>query len=73
MKWIDLEKGALTKEQVEFIKDLRCDKNYTWRAVASACHREFDGDWNSNQIAGMDLCKLAANILGENYMEPPWN
>lgn len=31
----------LTKEQAEFIKDLRIDKEYSWRAVARDTKKKF--------------------------------
>ncbi len=63
----DLTSGRTTakmsKKLAEEIKELREKKGYTWRAVASAITRGED----SNQILGMDLCKMAAELLKENW------
>jgi len=33
----------------------------------------FRWDPPSNQVAGMALCKIAAEYLGEDYFTDPWN
>jgi len=68
----------MTKEQAEFIRKLRVDERYSWRAVARACYNQRWPGWlkwdpPSNQIMGMSLCKRAAEMFEENYMKPPWN
>jgi hypothetical protein len=65
----------MTKEKAEYVRKIRCDEGYTWRAVAQACYDEWKGDWSppSNQIMGMALCEIAAGFFGEKYMEEPWN
>ena len=64
---------AMTPAQAEYVRGLRCDENYSWRAVAQTCALEWNGDWGSNQLAGMAICERAAEILGQHYMEKPWN
>jgi hypothetical protein len=53
------------------IKELR--EASSWRAVADATYQEWgdDAGWGppSNQLAGMALTKLAAELLGENEEE----
>ena len=72
-------KEHLTKEQAEFIRKLRVDEGYSWRAVARRCYgnHKFRGwlrwDPPSNQIMGMSLCERAAEMHGEDYQKPPWN
>jgi hypothetical protein len=64
------------------IRMWRVDGHCTWRTVARrayAASRLFGitrGAWwspPSNELAGMSLCKRAAELLGENYREDPWN
>jgi|SRR5579884_386072 len=65
--------AAMTSEQAEFVRTLRCEDSYSWRAVAETCALEWGGDWGSNQLAGMAICERAAELHGEHYMEEPWN
>ena len=68
----------MTKEEAQFIRHWRCgDNGGTWRWVAERAYEAkiCGGDWSppSNQLMGMALSECAAQIFGENYMEPPWN
>lgn len=71
---------TLTKEQALFVKKLRVEKEYSWRAVArdvSAEYPELGVDGNidqnrGNQIDGIALCDAAMNLLGET-IEDGWN
>jgi len=67
----------MTKEEAEFIRDLRVNKGYTWRAIAAECYERgmFGADWDppSNQIIGIVLCEVAAEKFGEDYLKEPWN
>lgn len=63
----------MTKEQADYVRQLRVDEGYSWRAVASACNEAWNGDWDSNQIAGMAICEKAASFFDEDYFEKPWN
>jgi hypothetical protein len=65
--------AGLTREQADFVRDLRVGRRYTWRAVAETCAVEWSGDWGSNQLAGMALCERAARLLGEDPDVDPWN
>ncbi|MBA7553571.1 hypothetical protein ES705_46164 [subsurface metagenome] len=67
--------SPMTLEQAKVVRRLRVDKGYSWRAVAEACYELGWGKWSppSNQIMGMALCERAAQLLGENYEEIPWN
>ena len=75
MKWQDIPN--MTAEQAAFVRKLRLgldgEPQHTWRAVAEACSDEWGGDWDSNQLAGMDLCRYAAAHFGEDHNEEPWN
>lgn len=65
---------AITKEQAEFIKDLRVNKDYSWRAVA----RDFCDKYpnmnidRGNQIDGICLCDAAMKFFNET-VENGWN
>lgn len=61
--------------QARIVRVLRVEENCSWRAIAEVCHKLGWGKWSppSNQIMGMALAERAAQLLGENYMEPPWN
>lgn len=63
----------MTLEQAQFARRLRVDQDCTWRSVADECNHAWDGDWGSNQLAGMAICERAAQLHGEDYMQAPWN
>ena len=65
--------AAMTDERAAFVRRLRVDRKYTWRAVARACSRAWGTDWGSNQIAGMAICEAAAARCFEHYRRSPWN
>ena len=72
MRWPDLD--AMTIEQAQDVRSLRCEGNgATWRYIAHHCAEKWGGGWDSNQIAGMEICGAAARLLGEDPNEPPWN
>ena len=58
------------------VRRYRCDRNYSWRALAALmAEHGFARAWRppSNQIAGMALCKVAAEWLKEDWWAEPWN
>jgi len=63
----------VNREAANLIRKLRVDKDCSWRAVARFCSFAWRAPWGSNQIAGMVLCEKAAKLLGEDFLEPPWN
>lgn len=65
----------LTSERAKEVRELRCDQRHSWRALATECHRRWEGRWEppSNQLMGMELCECAAQMLDENAHEMPWN
>lgn len=67
--------SPMTLEQAKVVRKLRVEKGFSWRALAQACYDLGWGKWSppSNQIMGMAICERAAQLLNENYMEPPWN
>lgn len=62
-------------EDADFVHELRVNEMYSWRNVAQACWDRFDGGWAPpyNQVMGMAMCERAAFLLGEDYLEDPWN
>ncbi len=67
----------MTEEEAKQIRKFRCEDGGTWRAVALRAHKAqiCAHDWEppSNQIAGLELCRHAAALLGENPWKDPWN
>ncbi|MBA7593463.1 hypothetical protein ES703_00383 [subsurface metagenome] len=61
------------REGANLIRQLRVDKDYSWRAVARFCSRVWRAPWGGNQLAGMVICEKAAKLLGEDFLQPPWN
>lgn len=68
-------RALMTPERAAFVRQLRVDNDYTWRAVARDCRERFGGTWLplSNQLAGMALCEVAAEYFGEHYKDKKWN
>jgi hypothetical protein len=62
------------------VRDLRCGSagkpGWSYRRIAGCTYLEWgrDGNWQpiTNQLAGVALCEAAAELLGENYQEYPW-
>ena len=63
----------MNRETAILIRQLRIDKEYSWRAVARFCSKAWKAPWGGNQIAGMVICEKAAALMGDDFMEPPWN
>jgi hypothetical protein len=65
----------ITPERAAWVRRLRVDESYSWRAVAHACHEAWQGGWEppSNQIMGISICESAARHFGEDAWEAPWN
>ena len=73
--FLDLSSKIMDKEKADFVRKLRVDEGYSWRAVAEECYKIWGGNWQppSNQLMGMVLCEKAAEFFDENYMTTPWN
>ena len=75
--FIDSIRKIMDKKAAKHIKMLRCEYGYSWRMVASASYKYFSekADWapESNQLAGMALCEIAAESFNEDYMPETWN
>jgi len=68
---------SMTPDRAREIRRLRVEERLSWRGVARATAdawgREAIWEPRSNQLAGMILCEAAARLLGEDYLEDPWN
>ena len=60
-------------EHAHIVRRLRVDEELTWRGVAGECSTAWATDWDENQIVGMFLCEVAAELLGEDPETEPWN
>jgi hypothetical protein len=60
---IDLPKDYMSPERAEFVRRLRIDEGYSFRALAAECSQAWGTNWGSNQYCGTELCFLAAEIL----------
>ena len=73
----------MTPERAAYVRRLRVDEGYSWRAVAHGCYDAWAAElpedvregWRpiSNQLMGMALCEAAARHFGEDAREAPWN
>lgn len=59
--------------QAQQVRQLRVELGYSWRAIARWSALMWGGPWGANQLAGLTICEKAAQILGEDFMAPPWN
>jgi hypothetical protein len=81
--------GDLTFGQAGKVRHWRVDEHRSWRSLAREAftsivrgHEGWDNlrktdnpPWSppSSQIAGLGLCKRAAALFKEDYLNPPWN
>lgn len=65
--------AAMTRSEAAYVRRLRVEEDDSWRGIAYECSRQWGGDWGDNQRAGMELCRRAALLFGEDYMSSPWN
>ncbi len=77
-EWLEECRRLMTAEQAKYVRHLRVDLGYSWRAVARTCWLQRWPLWvrwgpPSNQLVGMSLCQVASDYFLEDYMEEPWN
>lgn len=62
-------------EVLQWVRELRLQKRYSWRMIAQAVSDRHGAPWMPpwNQVGGMAVCKAAAEATGDDFMEPPWN
>jgi hypothetical protein len=69
-------KPRMTRERAERVRQLRCDDGWSYRRLAGITYLEWgrDGTWypETNQLAGVALCEAAAELLGEDFQQYPW-
>lgn len=71
----------MTPEQAATVRRWRVDEGATWRAVASLFAErygteygtDFGGPFGGNQLAGMAICRRAALMHNEHWMDNLWN
>src|SRR5712664_253227 len=63
----------ITEERARWIRVLRVEKRFSWRAVARAASKEWGFVENSDQPMGSLICEAAARMLGEDGQAKPWN
>ncbi len=63
----------LTDKQALWVRDLRVSRGLTWRMVAEETALAWNGDWESEQFIGREICERAAVMLGEDPRGEPWN
>ncbi|MEU6070134.1 MULTISPECIES: hypothetical protein [Streptomyces] len=68
-----VDPATITTEMAVQIRTWRVDEDFSWRAVAQAASELWGSEYGSNQIYGEDLCAAAAQVLGENPYQKPWN
>ena len=56
----------MTKEQAEFVRELRVDRGCSWRRLHELYCERYDKEnmWPGNQIKGRDLWIEASEVLG---------
>ncbi|MFX1537495.1 MAG: hypothetical protein ACFFDI_25080 [Promethearchaeota archaeon] len=67
------QKIEVNQQGACLIRYLRVKESFSWRSIARYISDILEAPWGSNQLAGMVLCEKAAELLGEDFMEPPWN
>ena len=63
----------ISRESAKLIRRLRVERDYSWRTVARFFSQAWCAPWGGNQLAGMVICEKAAKLLGEDFLQPPWN
>jgi hypothetical protein len=64
---------TMTPELAAEVRRYRVDQELSWRGVAAAVSEAHCDEKSDNQIAGRELCVIAAALLGENPNADPWN
>ncbi|MET7437042.1 MULTISPECIES: hypothetical protein [unclassified Streptomyces] len=68
-----VDPGSVTVEMAVQIRGWRVDDDYSWRAVAQAASELWGSGHGGNQLHGRHLCAAAAEVLGEDPHQEPWN
>lgn len=66
-------KIQITRDRAEQIRVWRVDEKYSWRGIASAATKWWGTYDETHQMIGVELCRAAAELLGEDHEADPWN
>jgi hypothetical protein len=66
-------KLEITRERAGQIRVWRVDELCSWRGVASAATVAWATHEETSQMLGVELCRAAADLLGEDHRKEPWN
>jgi hypothetical protein len=65
--------AELTEDDARLIRRWRCEEHYTWGGVGVNWAATRHDRWGSGSVLGNRLCYRAAQILGEDPDDEPWN
>lgn len=71
--FVFIEPAELTARQAAQVRTWRVDREFSWRAVAEAAAHEWGWASGGNQLFGEELCRAAANVLGQDPRSTPWS
>lgn len=73
----------MSEELALKVRGWRVDDEMTWRSIAkewgdtvtplAESDKEAFKFWNEHQMFGLEICEIAAEILGEDANAEPWN
>ena len=63
----------VTQPVARRVRMWRVDQDETWRSIASLADAEWGTQFGTNQLFGRDLCRVSAEVLGEDPDDEPWN
>lgn len=75
MRHLEVSRWGITMDadRAAFVRYLRVELGCSWLTVARECAVKWGGDWGTNQLAGIAICRSAAKHLGEAGTAAPWN
>jgi hypothetical protein len=62
----------INRERAEFVRRLRVEAGYSYRAVAEECENTWGIEGIGSQIVGMNFCAVAAEYFDEDWGKEPW-
>jgi hypothetical protein len=66
------ELPRLDRERAIAIGSMRATERLSWDVIARACGERFEMDLPATEAAGLTICWLAAETLGEDLNSPRW-
>jgi hypothetical protein len=70
---IDVWTVEMDRELARLVRVWRVDEEQSWREIAVRVTDYLNLPRSDNQLAGRALCSRAAQLLGEDPSEEPWN